>query len=88
MANHKSAKKRIRQTARRTDVNGASRSRVRTSIKKIESEIALGDKSAAAAAFKVAEPQMMRSAQLGIFHKNTMSRKLSRLSGAIKRIGD
>ncbi len=87
MANHKSAKKRIRQTARRTEVNGASRARIRTSIKKTETAIELGDKPAALEAFKGAEPQMMRGAQLGIFHKNTMSRKLSRLSSAIKRIG-
>lgn len=86
MANHKSAKKRIRQTARRTEVNGTSRSRVRTAIKKIEAAIALGDKPTALEAFKNAEPHMMRSAQLGIFHKNTMSRKLSRLSSAIKHI--
>ena len=87
MANHKSAKKRIRQTARRTDVNGARRSSIRTAIKKVEAAITAGDKDAAAAALKDAEPQMMRGAQLGVFHKNTMSRKVSRLSAHIKALG-
>lgn len=87
MANHKSAKKRIRQTARRTDVNGARRSRIRTHIKKVEAAINAGDKTAAQDALKAAQPEMMRGAQKGVFHKNTMSRKLSRLSSAIKQIG-
>jgi len=87
MANHKSAKKRIRQTARRTDVNGARRNSVRSAIKSVESAIAAGDKSAAQAALKVAEPQMMRGAQLGVFHKNTVARKVSRLSAGIKALG-
>ena len=87
MANHKSAKKRIRQTARRTDVNGARRSRIRTFIKKVEAAIASGDKAEAEAAFQVAQPQMMRGAQLGVMDKNTMARKLSRMSAAIVKIG-
>lgn len=87
MANHKSAEKRIRQTASRTEVNGARRSRIRTFIKKVEAAIATGDKGAAVSAFKAAEPEMMRGAQLGVVSKNTMSRKLSRLSTAITRIG-
>lgn len=87
MANHKSAKKRILQTASRTEVNGARRSRVRTFIKKVEVAIAAGDKSGAQAAFNAAEPEMMRGAQKGVVSKNTMSRKLSRLSAAIQRIG-
>ncbi|MFC1673198.1 30S ribosomal protein S20 [Pseudomonadota bacterium] len=87
MANHKSAKKRIRQTERRNDVNGARRSRVRTFIKTVEAAIEAGDKTAAAEALKAAQPQMMRGAQLGVFHKNTMSRKLSRMSASIKAIG-
>ena len=87
MANHKSAKKRIRQTVRRTDVNGARRSSVRTAIKLVEGAIEAGDKSAAEAALKAAEPQMMRGAQLGVFHKNTVARKVSRLSAGIKAIG-
>lgn len=87
MANHKSAKKRIRQTAGRTEVNGARRSRIRTYIKKVESAIGAGDQAAAQDALKAAQPEMMRGAQKGVFHKNTMSRKLSRLSAAIKQIG-
>ena len=86
MANHKSAKKRIRQTERRYDVNGARRSRIRTSIKKVEAAIAAGDKAGAETALKAAQPEMMRGAQKGVFHKNTMSRKLSRLSSAITKI--
>lgn len=87
MANHKSAKKRIRQTARRTDVNGARRGSIRTAIKKVEAAITAGDKAAASEALKAAEPTMMRGAQLGIFHKNTVSRKVSRLSASIKALG-
>ena len=87
MANHKSAKKRIRQTARRTEVNGARRSSIRTAIKQVESAISAGDKAAAEAAFKVAEPQMMRGAQHGVFHKNTVARKVSRLAAGIKALG-
>jgi len=87
MANHKSAKKRIRQTARRTDVNGARRGSIRTAIKKVEAAITAGDKAAASEALKDAEPKMMRGAQLGVFHKNTVARKVSRLSAGIKAIG-
>lgn len=87
MANHKSAKKRIRQTTRRTEVNGARRGSIRTSIKKVEAAIIAGDKDAAQAALKDAEPKMMRGAQLGVFHKNTVSRKVSRLSAGIKAMG-
>ena len=87
MANHKSAKKRIRQTARRTEVNGARRSSIRTFIKKVEAAIAAGDKAGAQEALKVAEGNMMRGAQRGVFHKNTMARKVSRLSAGIKALG-
>lgn len=86
MANHKSAKKRIRQTARRKSVNGARRSSVRTFIKKVEICISAGDQEGAQAALKAAEPQMMRGAQKGVFDKNTMSRKLSRLCASVKAI--
>ncbi|MBL4748240.1 MAG: 30S ribosomal protein S20 [Magnetovibrio sp.] len=84
MANHTSAKKRIRQTARRKDINGARRNSIRTFIKKVENAIIAGDKTAAEGALKLAEPQMMRGAQKGVFLKNTMSRKLSRLSASVK----
>ena len=84
MANHASAKKRIRQTARRSDVNNMRRTRIRSFIKKVESAIEGGDRSAATEALKVAQPYMMQGAGRGIFHKNTISRKLSRLSAQIK----
>ncbi|WP_029012183.1 30S ribosomal protein S20 [Niveispirillum irakense] len=87
MANHKSAEKRIRQTARRTEVNRARVSRIRTFLKKVETAIASGDKGAAAEAFKAAQPELMRGATKGVLHKNTVSRKLSRLSGRIKALG-
>lgn len=87
MANHKSAEKRIRQTATRTEVNRARVSRIRTFLKKVETAIASGDKSAAADAFKLAQPELMRGASKGVLHANTVSRKLSRLSGRIKALG-
>lgn len=86
MANHKSAEKRIRQTARRTEVNGARMSRIRTFVKKVEVAISSGDKSAAADAFKSAQPEMMRGVSRGVIHANTVSRKLSRLSARIKAL--
>lgn len=87
MANHKSAEKRIRQTATRTEVNRARVSRIRTFLKKVETAIAAGDKSVAAEAFKQAQPEMMRGVSKGVLHANTVSRKLSRLSGRIKALG-
>ena len=86
MANHKSAEKRIRQTERRTAVNGARVSRIRTFVKKVEVAIATGDKSAAAEAFKQAQPEMQRGVTKGVLHRNTVSRKLSRLSSRIKAL--
>lgn len=86
MANHKSAEKRIRQTATRTAVNGARMSRIRTFIKSVEVAIAGGDKTAAAAAFKAAQPEMMRGVTKGVLHANLVSRKLSRLSARIKAL--
>ena len=86
MANHKSAEKRIRQTERRTAVNRARVSRIRTFVKKVETAIASGDKTAAAEAFREAQPEMMRGANKGVLHKNTVSRKLSRLSSRIKAL--
>ncbi len=87
MANHKSAEKRIRQTERRTAVNRARVSRIRTFLKKVETAIATGDKAAADAAFREAQPEIMRGASKGVLHKNTMARKLSRLQGRIKALG-
>ena len=86
MAVSLSAKKRIRQTKRRTEVNIRRLNAFRSSIRKVEAAIAAGKKSAAEAALRVAEPQMMRGAGKGVVNRNTMSRKLSRLSRQIKRL--
>ena len=84
MANSPQAKKRVRQTARRTEVNKARRSRVRTYIRKLEEAIVSGDASAATAALRAAEPEIMRAASKGVMHANTASRKVSRLA---RRVG-
>lgn len=86
MANTQNAKKRDRQNARRTEVNTARVSRIRTFIKKVEAAIEAGDKSAAQDAFKAAQPVMHAGVNKGVVHKNTASRKLSRLSARIKAI--
>jgi small subunit ribosomal protein S20 len=86
MANIKSAKKRIIQTERRTQVNHSRRSEMRSSVKKVEMAIEAGDAVAAQSAFKDIQPQLMRSAQKGLLHRNTAARKLSRLSKQIKNI--
>jgi small subunit ribosomal protein S20 len=86
MANIKSAKKRILQTERRSQVNRARRSEMRTQVKLVEQAIEAGDAAAAKAAFNDAQPRMMRSAQKGLLHRNTASRKLSRLSKQIKNL--
>lgn len=86
MAHHKSAKKRIRQIERRTEVRGARTSRIRTFMKKVETAIATGDKTAAQAALKEAQPEIHRGVVRGILHRNTASRKLSRLSARIKAL--
>ena len=86
MANHISAKKRIRRNARMEIVNKIRKNRVRSFIKKVESAIEKSDKTLAQEAFKIAQPEMHRSVTKGIFKKNTISRKLSRLSLRIKKI--
>lgn len=86
MANTASARKRIRQTERRTLRNQARKSRMRTFIKKVEAAIAGGDKAVAAEAFKAAQPEMQRAAGKGVIHSNTVARKLSRLSARIKAL--
>ncbi|MBJ7418378.1 MAG: 30S ribosomal protein S20 [Niveispirillum sp.] len=86
MANHKSAEKRIRQTATRTEVNRARVSRIRTFLKKVETAISSGNKVAAGEAFKEAQPELMRGVSKGVLHANTVSRKLSRLSSRIKAL--
>ncbi len=87
MANTSSAKKAIRQSARRTAVNKNVRSRMRTSVKKVEAAIAAGDSTQAKEALRAAQPEMMSNAQRGILHKKTASRKISRLSARIKALG-
>lgn len=84
MANTSSAKKAARQTLRRTAVNKARRSRMRTELRRVEEAIAAGDQAAAAAALRAAQPVIMRSAQKGVVHANTASRKVSRLSKRVK----
>ena len=87
MANTSSAKKADRRNARRTETNKARRSRMRTIVRDVEEAIASGDKTAALAALVAAEPVVMRSAQKGIIHKNTASRKVSRLTHRIAQLG-
>ncbi len=84
MAHIKSAKKRIRQIERRTQVNRARVSRIRTFVKKVELAIAGGDKNAAEVALRVAQPELMRGVTKGVVHKNTAARKMSRLAARIK----
>ncbi|CAM5221855.1 30S ribosomal protein S20 [Bosea thiooxidans] len=83
MANTTSAKKAARKIVRRTEVNKARRSRMRTFLRKVEEAIASGDKTGAAEALKAAQPEIMRAAQKGVVHKNTASRKVSRLAHRI-----
>ena len=87
MANTSSAKKAQRVIARRTEVNKARRSRMRSYVGKVEDAIAAGDRDKALAALKEAEPVLMRSAQKGIVHKNAASRKVSRLAGQVAKLG-
>ena len=87
MANHKSAKKRIRRNANRAEINKSRISRIRTFLKRVEMAIASGDKGAARAALKDAQPELMRGVSKGVLHKNTASRKMSRLSAKVKTVG-
>lgn len=87
MANTPSAKKAARKIARRTEINRNRRSRMRTFLRKVEEALASGDKAAAAEALRAAEPVIMRAAQQGVVHKNTASRKVSRLSARVKSLG-
>ena len=87
MAHHKSAQKRIRQTERRTVVNRARRSRIRTFIKRVETAIASGDATAAATALKQAQPEIMRGVSKGVLKLGTASRKVSRLAQRVKALG-
>ena len=87
MANSAQAKKRARQITRRTEVNKARRSRIRTFVRKVEEAIAGGDQKVASEAFKVVQPEIMRGVSKGIMHKNTASRKISRLSSRVNSLG-
>lgn len=87
MAHHQSAKKRIRQTTRRTEVNRSRVSRIRTYVKKFDMAIASGDKSAAEAALREAMPELQRGVTRGVLHRNTVSRKISRMSARVKALG-
>tara|TARA_R110002167_G_scaffold194622_1_gene397336 strand:+ start:550 stop:816 length:267 start_codon:yes stop_codon:yes gene_type:complete len=80
MAHSKQAKKRIRQTDRRSAINRGRRSRMRTFIRGVEEAIASGDKATAVAALKVAEPEIMRGRRQGVVHLNTAARKISQLT--------
>jgi ribosomal protein S20 len=86
MANTTSAKKATRKLARRTEINKARRSRVRTFLRKVEEALSAGDKSAAAEALKAAQPELMRAASKGVYHANTASRKISRLAQRVKAL--
>ncbi len=87
MAHHASAKQRIRRNLRRNVINGARIGRIRTFVKKIETAIASGDKTAARDALKDAQPDLHRGVKGGVLHRNTVDRKLSRLNARIKAMG-
>jgi small subunit ribosomal protein S20 len=84
MAYHESAKKSIRQIKKRTLVNRARIGRIRTFLRKLDDAVASGDKEKALAAFRTAQPELMRGVNKGVIHRNTVSRKLSRLAARIK----
>ena len=87
MANSPQSKKRARQADRRYAVNKARRSRIRTYLRKVEEAIASGDKDAATAALRAAQPEVMRGVTQGVMHQNTVARKMSRLSSRVMALG-
>jgi small subunit ribosomal protein S20 len=87
MANTPQAKKRIRRNNRRADINGARVSRIRTFLKKVELALTSGDKAAATAALAAAQPEIARGVTKGVLHKNTASRKVSRLTKRVAALG-
>lgn len=87
MANSPQAKKRARQNETRFAINKARRSRIRTFLRKVEEAIESGDQKAAEAALRAAQPELMRGVTKGVLHKNTASRKMSRLSSRVKALG-
>ncbi|MBP5399228.1 MAG: 30S ribosomal protein S20 [Alphaproteobacteria bacterium] len=86
MANHKSAKTRINRNNKRSIINGARKSRVRTFVKKVEAAIVAKDKDLAQSSFVVAESELMKAVNKGVLHRNNVARKISRLSAKIKNI--
>jgi small subunit ribosomal protein S20 len=86
MANTPQSKKRARQNEKRFQINKARRSRIRTYLRNVEEAIASGDKDAATKALQAAQPELMRGVTKGVFHKNTASRKMSRLSARVKAL--
>ena len=87
MANTSSARKAARKIARRTEINKGRRSQLRSFVRKVEEAIAAGDRGQAVAALKAAEPVIMRSAQKRVVHKNAASRKVSRLTERVAKLG-
>lgn len=87
MANTPQARKRIRRNERRNEINGNRVGRIRTFVKKVEAALEAGDKAAATDALKAAQPEMARGVAKGVFHKNTISRKFSRLTKRIAALG-
>jgi small subunit ribosomal protein S20 len=87
MANSPQAKKRAIRNEKRFAINKARRSRIRTYLRKVEEAIASGDKDAAKNALRIAQPEVMRGVTKGVFHKNTASRKISRLASRVKALG-
>lgn len=87
MANTPQSKKRARQIERRTDVNKARRSRIRTFLRNVEEAIASGSADDAKTALRAAQPELMRGVTKGVMHKNTAARKMSRLSARVKALG-
>jgi small subunit ribosomal protein S20 len=86
MANSPQSKKRARQSDARYAVNKARRSRIRTYLRKVEEALASGNQDAAAAALRVAQPELARGVTKGVMHKNTVARKMSRLSSRVKAL--
>ena len=88
MAHHSSAKKRIRQTAKRTEINRARTSRIRTFIKRVEQAVASGDRESAEHALRTAEPEIRRGVNKGVLKLNTASRRISRLSKKVNAMAE
>ena len=86
MANTAQSKKRARQNERRAAINKSRRSRIKTFLRKVEEALSIGDKKTAGIALTAVQPELMRGVSKGIFHKNTVARKMSRLSARLKKI--